>query len=191
MFLRITGHDPGQASFAALERELGDSFEQTMKEAEQLWQTHGTSIRLPVDVALATENGRVDISIEDLPSNNAIEDIGLQSAQALSSAIRSANLVIVNGPTGVFEKPAFSFGTIEMLNACAEMEGEAVLGGGHTVTLCTQRGLIHRMTHVSTGGGACLDLLSGRPMPVLDALSAARQRRLSGEEPTVGFEPTA
>ena len=191
MFLRITGHDPGQASFAALERELGDCFEQTMKEAEQLWQTHGTSIRLPVDVALATENGRVDISIEDLPSNNAIEDIGLQSAQALSSVIRSANLVIVNGPTGVFEKPAFSFGTIEMLNACAEMEGEAVLGGGHTVTLCTQRGLIHRMTHVSTGGGACLDLLSGRPMPVLDALSAARQRRISGEEPTVGFEPTA
>ena len=78
-----------------------------------------------------------------------------------------------------------------MLNACAEMEGEAVLGGGHTVTLCTQRGLIHRMTHVSTGGGACLDLISGRPMPVLEALAAARERRLSGEEPTVGFEPTA
>ena len=191
MFLRIAGHEPGQASFAALERELGEGFGATIEDAEKLWQAHETRIRLPIDVALATKNGRVDVSVEALPSDDAIEDIGLQSAQALSAAIRGADLVIVNGPTGVFEKTSFAFGTIEMLNACAEMEGEAVLGGGHTVTLCTQRGLIHRMTHVSTGGGACLDLISGRPMPVLEALAVARERRLSGEEPTVGFEPTA
>ncbi len=191
MFLRIAGHEPGQASFSALKRELGDIFDSTMKEAEELWQAHESRIRLPIDVALATKDGRMDVSINELPSDDPIEDIGLQSAQALSVAIRNAKLVIANGPAGVFEKPAFSFGTIEMLNACAEMNGDAVLGGGHTVTLCTQRGLIHRMAHVSTGGGACLDLLSGRPMPVLEALAAARERRLSGEEPTVGFEPTA
>ena len=52
-----------------------------------------------------------------------------------------------------------------MLNACAEGEGYAVMGGGHTATLVSQRGLADKMGHVSTGGGACLDLLAGRTLP--------------------------
>ena len=52
-----------------------------------------------------------------------------------------------------------------MLNACAESSGYAVMGGGHTATLVAQRGLAHKMGHVSTGGGACLDYIAGRPLP--------------------------
>ena len=72
--------------------------------------------------------------------------------------------------------PEFALGTIEMLNACAESDGYALMGGGHTATLVTQRGLADRMGHVSTGGGACLDLLAGRMLPALASLKASASR---------------
>lgn len=65
----------------------------------------------------------------------------------------------------MFEITDFAFGTVEMLNACAESPGYAVMGGGHTATLVAQRGIAHKMGHVSTGGGACLDYIAGRPLP--------------------------
>ena len=90
----------------------------------------------------------------------------------------------MNGPAGVFEMPDFALGTVEMLNACAESEGYAVMGGGHTATLVSQRGLADKMGHVSTGGGACLDLLAGRTLPGLASLEeSAEQFRFSISKP--------
>ena len=78
----------------------------------------------------------------------------------------------------------FALGTIEMLNACAESDGYAVMGGGHTATLVSQRGLASKMGHVSTGGGACLDLLAGRVLPGLASLQqSAEQFRVSISKP--------
>ena len=71
--------------------------------------------------------------------------MGIASILALSSRIKSAGTIILNGPAGVFELPDFALGTIEMLNACAESNGYAVMGGGHTATLVSQRGLADKM----------------------------------------------
>ena len=77
---------------------------------------------------------------------------------------------MLNGPAGVFEITDFALGTVEMLNACAESTGYTVMGGGHTATLVAKRGIAHKMGHVSTGGGACLDYIAGRQLPGVVAL---------------------
>ena len=98
------------------------------------------------------------------------------SRYALSTRIKQANTMILNGPAGVFELSDFALGTIEMLNACAETNGYALMGGGHTATLVSQRGMSDRMGHVSTGGGACLDYIAGRVLPGIHALETSAKR---------------
>ena len=89
---------------------------------------------MPSDVAVDIEGNRVDHSIENLPIEAPIFDMGITSVRALSRAIKSAGTIILNGPAGVFERTDFALGTVEMLNACAEGDGYAVMGGGHTAT---------------------------------------------------------
>jgi len=122
--------------------------------------------------------------LKSLPLNAPIFDIGITSIQSLSKGIKSAGTIILNGPAGVFEMSDFALGTIEILNACAEGNGYAVMGGGHTATLVSQRGLSDKMGHVSTGGGACLDLLAGRILPGVASLEeSAKQFRFSITKP--------
>ncbi|DAC06867.1 MAG TPA: phosphoglycerate kinase, partial [Candidatus Poseidoniales archaeon] len=150
---------------AFLKKELDKNWASTIKLAKTLIQDHGDKIHLPVDLAANIEGNRVDIPLKDFPIEAPFWDIGINSVFHLSAAIRSAGTIILNGPSGVFENPDFALGTIEMLNACAESDGYAVMGGGHTATLVAQRGLADKMGHVSTGGGACLDYIAGRPLP--------------------------
>ena len=124
-------------------------------------------------MAAYIEDNRVDISLERLPVSAPIFDLGIQSIRNLSAAIKQAGTVHLNGPAGVFELPDFALGTVEMLNACAESEAYVVVGGGHTATLIMKRNLASKMGHVSTGGGACLDYISGRSLPAVSSLEAS------------------
>ena len=130
-------------------------------------------IHLPVDLAANVEGNRIDLNLEDLPVDAPLFDLGLKSTVRLSAAIKNAGTIILNGPAGVFEMEDFALGTIEMLNACAESKGFAVMGGGHTATLVMQRGLESKMGHVSTGGGACLDFMAGKTLPALLSLETS------------------
>tara|TARA_B100001559_G_scaffold9771_1_gene8599 strand:- start:1082 stop:1591 length:510 start_codon:yes stop_codon:yes gene_type:complete len=153
-----------------------DAWESTIESATALLKQHQDKIVLPTDVAANVEENRIDIMVENLPIHAPLFDIGLASILALSSRIKSAGTIILNGPAGVFELPDFALGTIEMLNACAESNGYAVMGGGHTATLVSKRGLANKMGHVSTGGGACLDYIAGRTLPGIEALEISAQR---------------
>ena len=115
------------------------------------------------------------MSIDNLPLEAPLFDMGLASIRHLSNAIKSAGTVILNGPAGVFELNDFALGTVEMLNACAESDAYVVVGGGHTATLVAKRGLASKMGHVSTGGGACLDFIAGRTLPAIASLEASAQ----------------
>lgn len=174
LFLAVSGREPGAASTAVLVRELGEAYAATFEEARQLWATYQDQVRLPLDVALSVDGRRDDVPVESLPSEHPIFDLGLRSIQRLSQAIHQAGTIILNGPAGVFEQEVFAFGTVEILEACAASEGFAVMGGGHTAALVAQRGLAGKMGHVSTGGGACLDYLAGRPMPGIASLVDSR-----------------
>jgi len=174
--IHLSGHDIGGGNVEFLQNELKDAWGPTVDSAKSLLATYTDRVVLPVDVAANVEGNRIDLTLEELPIHAPLFDLGLQSIRALSTRIKGAGTVILNGPAGVFEIPDFALGTIEMLSACAETNGYALMGGGHTATLVSQRGMSDKMGHVSTGGGACLDYIAGRKLPGIHALKLSAQR---------------
>jgi phosphoglycerate kinase len=174
--VHLSGHDIGEANVGFLKNELKDAWKPTVDAAKSLLETYPSQIILPVDVAANVEGNRIDLKVEELPIHAPLFDLGLQSIRALSTRIKEAGTIILNGPAGVFELPDFALGTIEMLSACAETKGFALMGGGHTATLVSQRGMSNKMGHVSTGGGACLDYIAGRTLPGIHALEVSAQQ---------------
>ena len=184
LFLHLSGIDLGGLNVNFLKNEIKEKWDETVDIASALLKDFPECIIMPSDVALNITGNRVDHPLKDLPIEAPIFDLGITSIQSLSKAIKSAGTIILNGPAGVFEVSDFALGTIEMLNACAESEGYAVMGGGHTATLVSQRGLADKMGHVSTGGGASLELLAGRNLPGLASLEeSAKQFRFSISKP--------
>lgn len=173
LLVEISGVDIGKGNHDFLVRELGKKWNETVECAKGILNDFSDKIHLPVDLAANVEGNRIDLNLEDLPVDAPLFDLGLKSTVRLSAAIKNAGTIILNGPAGVFEMEDFALGTIEMLNACAESKGFAVMGGGHTATLVMQRGLESKMGHVSTGGGACLDFMAGKTLPALLSLETS------------------
>ena len=173
LLVEISGIDIGKGNHDFLVRELGKKWNETVECAKGILNDFSDKIHLPVDLAANVEGNRIDLNLEDLPVDAPLFDLGLKSTVRLSAAIKNAGTIILNGPAGVFEMEDFALGTIEMLNACAESKGFAVMGGGHTATLVMQRGLESKMGHVSTGGGACLDFMAGKTLPALLSLETS------------------
>ena len=173
LLLELSGYNIGSVNHDFLVKELGKNWHQTVETAKALIVDFKEKIHLPVDVAANIEDNRVDIEVEKLPIEAPIFDLGIQSIRNLSSAIKNAGTVHLNGPAGVFERPDFAFGTIEMLNACAESKAYVVVGGGHTATLIVKHGLRNKMGHLSTGGGACLDYIAGKILPAVASLETS------------------
>ena len=176
MMVELSGIDIGDLNHNFLVNELGDNYHSTVETAKSLLNDFPDNIHLPVDLAANIEDNRVDLFLEDLPVEAPLIDLGIQSTMAISAAIKNAGTVILNGPAGIFEVPDFSLGTIEILNACAETDGYAVMGGGHTATLVMKYGLAGKMGHVSTGGGASLDYIAGRTLPGIASLEASAKQ---------------
>ncbi|MGZ6338891.1 MAG: phosphoglycerate kinase [Candidatus Limnocylindrales bacterium] len=135
-------------------------------------EEHGVKVVLPSDVVVAKEVTRGSeyktVPAEKIPASWHIVDVGRQSLQAMKEALDPTRTVFWNGPLGVFEIPTFSIGTKEMaryLAARAETGVTVVVGGGDSVAAVEQQGLADKMTHISTGGGASLEMLEGREMP--------------------------
>ena len=173
LLLELSGFNIGTVNHDFLVNELGKNWHQTVETAKSLLSDFKEKIHLPVDVAANIEDNRVDLSIEELPIEAPIFDLGIQSIRKLSAAIKSAGTIHLNGPAGVFELDDFAFGTIEMLNACAESNGYVVVGGVDTSTLIVNHGLRNKMGHLSTGGGACLDYIAGKNLPAVASLEAS------------------
>ena len=176
LLIEYAGTDIGQANHDFLVNELGEAYHKTVETAKGMLNDFPEKIMLPSDLAANVEDNRVDLSVESLPIDAPIFDIGINSTMALSVAIKQAGTIILNGPAGVFELTDFAFGTIEMLNACAESNGYVVVGGGHTATLIMKRGLSGKIGHLSTGGGACLNYLAGRLLPGVASLEYSAEK---------------
>tara|TARA_A100001037_G_scaffold196942_1_gene176102 strand:+ start:66 stop:1328 length:1263 start_codon:yes stop_codon:yes gene_type:complete len=170
LMLWAKGFDIGEGNENFLRKELGDAFDSTWDLAHSLLNKHEGRLLLPIDVAAEIDGKRVDLPIEQLPAPGPLFDIGLQTCMQIRDHIVHAGCVLWNGPAGFFEKDPFAFGTIEILNQCCESNGFVIIGGGHTSTLVNERKVGHLVGHNSTGGGACLTMLAGRRMPVIEAL---------------------
>jgi phosphoglycerate kinase len=165
--------------FAALGYEVGNS----LYEAEMV-QTAGKVIAaatarklkfyLPVDVVAAD---RLDASAaskavpaQEIPAGWAAADVGPATSLLFKEALQDAKTIVWNGPLGAFEIGPFSNGTYSMMRALAESDAITIVGGGDTDTALHKAGLFSRMSYVSTGGGAFLELLEGKRLPGISAL---------------------
>jgi phosphoglycerate kinase len=137
-------------------------------------KTAGVEILLPVDQRVGAEFSEkakaVIIDGVNVPADMMSMDIGPKSEALFRERILKAKTVLWNGPMGVFEFPEFSKGTEAICKAVADCRGVTVVGGGDSVAAVNQFGLAAKMTHVSTGGGASLELLEGKQLPGVVAL---------------------
>jgi phosphoglycerate kinase len=146
--------------------------------ARELIEQAGTRIILPHDAVVAPdieEGAKAHAVLRDqVPPNEMMLDIGPRSAESYARAILSAKTVLWNGPMGVFEKPPFDKGTRAIAEAMAKataLGATTIVGGGDSAAAVEKFGLASKMSHVSTGGGASLEFLEGKPLPGVVALT--------------------
>ncbi len=176
LFLELSGINIGEINRNFLKKELGNKWEKTCEDIRKIISNYSEKIIMPTDVALNVNGKRIDIGISQLPTEYQIFDLGIQSTFTASSEIKNAGTIILNGPAGVFELDDFKFGTMEIINACAESKAFVVVGGGHTATLINNLGLAKQIGHVSTGGGACLEFLAGEKLFGIKSLEISAKR---------------
>jgi phosphoglycerate kinase len=166
-FLRAKGHATGKSLVEEDKLDL----------AKALLQKAGGKLVLPVDHVVASafkEDAETKtLPVEDTPDGWMGLDIGFTTALVFSDAIRKAKLAVWNGPMGVFEMKPFAEGTLTVARAMADCRGTTIVGGGDSVAAVTQMGLADKINHVSTGGGASLEFLSGQPLPGVACLQDA------------------
>jgi phosphoglycerate kinase len=171
-FLRAQGLGVGES---LLEEDLVPVVSDIMDRARQL----GVDIVLPVDVVIAREvDADAEVRIVDadqIPEGWRGLDIGPATAEAYAALLADAGTVVWNGPMGVFELEPFAAGTRRVAEALAACPGFTVVGGGDSVAAIHALGIPEdRFGHISTGGGASLELLEGRTLPGIQALEEAQ-----------------
>lgn len=145
-------------------------------EAGAIYKKYKKNIELPVDVALDTKGGRIEVLTSQITDETNIYDIGLNTVAKFSKFIKEAGTVVAEGPLGMFERRGFDVGTKELLRIMAEAPGYTVVGGGHMGGLASMLGIDDKMKHISTGGGAMLSLLAGEQLPVIEAMAKSKKR---------------
>jgi phosphoglycerate kinase len=133
------------------------------------------NIKLPVDLVVA-DRFEADAQAHtidglDVPNGSMGLDIGPRTAAEYAQVIGGAAMVFWNGPMGAFELEPFSAGTRAVAEAVAANRGVTVVGGGDSAAALRRYGLVENVTHLSTGGGAALELIEGRKLPGVEALA--------------------
>jgi phosphoglycerate kinase len=172
----LIGGGMANTFFKAQGYPVGDSLveDEALETARQLLKEASTRLRLPVDVVIADKfeadaQSKV-IPMGPVPDGWRILDIGPQTVAAYAKVIKNAGTVVWNGPMGVFEFPRFAEGTFGVAHAVADSQAVSIIGGGDSVAAIQQSGLVDKITHISTGGGASLEMLEGLDLPGVAAL---------------------
>ena len=162
-FLRALGQPTGKSLVEEDKIEL----------AKDLMARSGDRLVLPADHVVADEfkQGAAHQTVEQIPDGKIAVDIGPKTIEEYSAVVRSARTIIWNGPMGVFEMPPFDIGTVALANAVAQSDAISVVGGGDSEKAIKSAGVAGKISHISTGGGASLEFLSGIELPGVVALS--------------------
>jgi len=160
--------------------EIGDSLLdepgiEVAKKVMKLAQEKGVDLLLPEDVVIAdafdNDANRKVVDVDAIPEKWQGMDIGPKTIERYVAALKTMRTVVWNGPVGVFEMENFSTGSRAIAQALAEGPMTSIIGGGDTSAAVIQFGLADKMSHVSTGGGASLEMLEGKELPGLAALT--------------------
>jgi phosphoglycerate kinase len=175
----LIGGGMANTFFMAKGLEMGDSLveEDVIDTAQELMEEGGERLRLPVDMVIANDfDPEAEIQtlpVGPVPVGWRILDVGPETISVFSGLLAGAGTVVWNGPMGVFEFPAFAQGTFELAKAVAGCGAKVIVGGGDSVAAIQQSGLANKITHISTGGGASLEMLKGKVLPGLEGLMDA------------------
>ncbi|RUL47420.1 MULTISPECIES: phosphoglycerate kinase [Lysinibacillus] len=167
-FTKAQGHSIGKSLLEEDKIELARGFIEKAKEK-------GVQLHLPIDAVVAKEFSKDAenkvVNIEEIPEEWMGLDIGPKTAEKYAEVIKQSKLIIWNGPMGVFEMEPFANGTKTVANAMAETEGYTIIGGGDSAAAVEKFHVADQMDHISTGGGASLELMEGKELPGIVALN--------------------
>lgn len=145
--------------------------------AKELLDEFGDKIVIPIDAALNVDGNRVEAVLkleEDI--KYPIYDLGEKTIELYDKIIKEAKTIVANGPAGVFENKNFLKGTEGILRSITESEGFSVIGGGHLSAAAEVIGVADQIDHISTGGGACIEFLAGKRLPVIEILKESYEK---------------
>lgn len=167
-FVKAQGYEIGKSLVEEDKIELARNFIEKAKEK-------GVNLYMPIDAVVAKElspeaEAKV-VDIDKIPADYMGLDIGPKTADKYAEVIKNSKLIIWNGPMGVFEIDQFANGTRKIAEAMAETEGYTIIGGGDSAAAVEKFGLADKMNHISTGGGASLELMEGKNLPGIAALN--------------------
>ena len=179
VILAASGYDIGQANLDLI-KKMG--YEDYIKKAKSKIEKFGDRVRFPTDVALNVDGKRIEAKIKEMgKSAYPAYDIGIETIANYTSIIESAGTVILNGPAGVSENPDFALGTHEIIRAATNAQF-SIIGGGHISAEVNRLGMSSQFSHISTGGGACIEYLSGTELPGIAVLRKAYAKCISDDE---------
>lgn len=166
-FLAARGHDLARS---LVDRDRIELAGELLERAEGA----GVEVSLPADLVVVDDLDRPGeprtVPAEAVPAGTMAVDVGPRTRESFAAALEGARTLFWNGPLGVFEKPPFDEGTNAFARALAAVDAYTVLGGGETVAAAHRAGVTDRLDHVSTGGGAALELLAGKTLPGIAVL---------------------
>jgi phosphoglycerate kinase len=165
-FSIAAGYDIGKPSTQLIEQL---KYQGEIAKAKEILKKFGDRVIMPSSVAVRQNGHRAEYPVERIPADAPVMDLGMDALPALLSTLKKAGTVVFNGPAGVFEDPDFATGTFELLRAASKV-GFSVVGGGHTAAVIEKLGIEKDFTHISTGGGACIEFLTGKKLPAVEAL---------------------
>ncbi len=172
----LIGGGMANTFFKAQGYPIGDSLceDEALDTARQLLQSGASHLRLPVDVVIGNRFDagaeKKTIAMGPVPDGWRILDVGPATVSNFGKILATAGTIVWNGPMGVFEFPRFAEGTVGVAKAVAASNAVTIIGGGDSVSAINQAGLADKITHISTGGGASLEMLEGIDLPGLVAL---------------------
>ncbi|MGM0717770.1 MAG: phosphoglycerate kinase [Halobacteriota archaeon] len=164
-FLLADGVSLGAASAAVVNERSHDA----VKNAGDLLDDFSHRIYMPRDVAVERSGERHELDLDELPSNSPAMDVGARTVAAYAEILEDAGTAILNGPAGVFEDDRFETGTLELYTAATRAQ-TSIVGGGDTASALRKLGILEGFEHVSTGGGAALQMLTGDTLVGVEAL---------------------
>jgi phosphoglycerate kinase len=173
----LIGGGMANTFFKAQGYPIGDSLveDKSLTIARKILAEGDKKLRLPVDVviakAFAPDAESKILEMGPIPDSWRILDVGPKTITAYKKVLTDSGTIVWNGPMGVFEFPKFAQGTFKLAQAVADSPAVSIIGGGDSVAAVNQSGLSSRVTHISTGGGASLEMLEGKVLPGLAALA--------------------
>lgn len=168
-FIAAAGHNVGKSLYEA----------ELVGQAKTLMEK--VAIPLPSDVVVATEFSESATAtikpVDQVADDEMILDIGPDTAERLAEQLKAAGTILWNGPVGVFEIDQFGHGTERIARAIAESDAFSIAGGGDTLAAIDKYAIAEQVSYISTGGGAFLEYVEGKPLPAVTALEAAGKAR--------------